>query len=83
MPLSPDDVTLALDMSTLSPECAIAIANALSVDIDRLAECSDSLTQSDYDRTHAHIASAFRVACNVIESHGLVLSDVVVCPEYL
>ena len=81
MPLSTDDMTMTLDMTCLSPECAIVIANALRADIDRLAGCSDSLTQSDYDATHAHIALAFRVACNVIESHGLVLSDMFICPE--
>jgi len=66
-----------------SPQFAVDVANAMSRDIDEMAMDSQSLDESAYNELWKELVDNFNTVCNIVEAHGLVLSDVVICPKYL
>lgn len=70
-----------IETGNYTNECIIAIANAISRDIDSLVACSDSLDQIQYDELRASYNKSFNELCAVLESRGVVISDHVVCPH--
>jgi hypothetical protein len=65
-----------------SDKVLIAIANAMSEDIDLASlDTASSLEPRDRQKIHDDMTSAFMAVCFFLEERGITVSDHVVCPK--
>lgn len=70
-------MNLFVNLNDFGDKCLIAMANALSEDINEIAMDQGSVEPELHTRLNHH----FNQVCEMIESRGYTLSDHVVCPK--